>query len=426
MDNLEEKFLGKLFQQPHEIEKVSHLLESYMFEDELCGAVFLEMQKCYDNGKVVDSTYLSNKLIVSYGESRVLNLFKNCIQHNYFVEFVDIVSVANTIISNYKAAQINRLINSIRVMGGNVNEQIAFLQEQLQIIQGEKQTESKTLADITKEYKGSYFKEREVEPLNIGFQTLDDMLGGLEGGDIIVIGARPAVGKSALVTQITTNLAKQGKKVGFYNLEMADKQMYERFLVAESGIKLTRLRKAIRFLGDEEEKFNKANEVLEAQENIVLTTGSKSPSEIRAESRHMGYDIIIIDYLQLLRCDSNYKGNRVAEVGAISKAIKSLAMELKIPIVVLSQLNRMSEAKETKEPSMSELRESGDIEQDASVIMLLWNLDDDRIIKGCKIEKNRQGECGRVNLRFDGERMRFTETTESRGFKKIEDDCPFK
>ena len=116
MNDLEQKFLGKLFQQPHEIEKVSHLLESYMFEDELCGAVFLEMQKSYENGKIADATYLNSKLSVSFEYNRILNLFKDCLQYNYFVEFVDIVSVANTIISNYKAAQINRLINSIRVM----------------------------------------------------------------------------------------------------------------------------------------------------------------------------------------------------------------------------------------------------------------------------------------------------------------------
>ena len=113
---------------------------------------------------------------------------------------------------------------------------------------------------------------------------------------MIVIGARPAVGKSALVTQITSNLAKQGKRIGFYNLEMQNKQVYERFVVSESGIGLTRLRRAIKFLGDEEERFNKANETLEKAENIVITSGgAKSVSDIRSESRHMDYDIIIIE-----------------------------------------------------------------------------------------------------------------------------------
>lgn len=105
---------------------------------------------------------------------------------------------------------------------------------------------------------------------------MDDLLGGLEGGDVIVIGARPAVGKSAFVTQITSNLAEKGKKIGFYNLEMQEKQVYERFVVSGSGISLTRLRRAKKFLGDEKERFDSANEVLEQRSNIVLTTGNRS------------------------------------------------------------------------------------------------------------------------------------------------------
>ena len=113
----------------------------------------------------------------------------------------------------------------------------------------------------------------------------------------------------------------------------------------------------------------------------------------------------------------------MAEVGAISKAIKALAMELNIPIILLSQLNRASEGRETREPSMSELRESGDIEQDASVIILLWNMsEEDRSKKGCKVEKNRQGETGKMELRFDGDKMRFRDAGE---WQEPAEECPF-
>ena len=170
----------------------------------------------------------------------------------------------------------------------------------------------------------------------------------------------------------------------------------------------------MKFNADEQRRFNDANEVLANQDNIILTTGSKSMSEIRAEVKHMDYDIIIIDYLQLLKSDKTYKGNRTAEVGAISKAIKGLAMELNIPIIALSQMNRASEMKETKEPTMSELREAGDIEQDASVIILMWNLlDDDKSVKGIKIEKNRQGTTGRFVLNFVGDLMKFEESAQT-------------
>ena len=144
----------------------------------------------------------------------------------------------------------------------------------------------------------------------------------------------------------------------------------------------------------------------------------------------MDYDIIIIDYMQLLKAETTYRGNRAAEVGEISRAIKNLAMELNIPIIALSQLNRVSEMKDTKEPTMAELREAGNIEQDASVIILLWNLNaDDKTKKGCKVEKNRQGNTGKVVMRFNGDLMKFEETDETvkeaSEWKSLDDDNPF-
>ena len=137
----------------------------------------------------------------------------------------------------------------------------------------------------------------------------------------------------------------------------------------------------------------------------------------------------MIDYLQLVKADVRYQ-SRASEVGAISKAIKALAMELNIPIIALSQLNRTSEMRDTKEPTMGELREAGDIEQDASIIILLWNLDsEDKTRKGLKVDKNRQGETGRIVYRFDGGKMRFCETDEiisdSDGFKRTTVSTPF-
>ena len=125
----------------------------------------------------------------------------------------------------------------------------------------------------------------------------------------------------------------------------------------------------------------------------------------------MNYDIIIIDYLQLVRPDDRYRGNRYAEVGEVSHALKALATELHIPIIVLTQLNR-STGDATIEPSMAEIRESGDVEQDASIIMLMWNLTEDRQTKGLKVDKNRQGKVGKEALKYAGDTMRFIETDE--------------
>lgn len=410
----EQSIIGSLLTNQESIADVYSILEPQMFTDELFGKVYHEYQKAYDNNYELSFSDIEQKLRSdSFPSEIIMERLKACLSSTFTSVFIK--RDADVIVNDYKANRLDKFLNSIKVSPTNLKEQIRALQEELEVLQDKRQEKSKTLAEIAKENKDNYFKEREVKPLYIGFDKLDDLLGGLEGGDMIVIGARPAVGKSALVTQITSNLAKQGKRIGFYNLEMQNKQVYERFVVSESGIALTRLRRAIKFLGDEEEKFNKANETLEKAENIVITSGgAKSVSDIRSESLHMDYDIIIIDYLQLLKAESTYRGNRAAEVGEISRAIKNLAMELNIPIIALSQLNRVSEMKETKEPTMAELREAGNIEQDASVIMLMWNLDsDDRTKKGCKVEKNRQGNTGKVVMRFNGDLMKFEETNET-------------
>lgn len=426
----EQSVIGSLLMNQESIADVYSILEPQMFTDELFGKVYHEYQKAYDNSYELSFSDIEQKLRSdSFPSEIIVEQLKTCLSS--IVTSVFIKRDADVIVSDYKAHRLDKFLNSIKVSPANLKEQIRALQEELEVLQDKRQEKSKTLSEIANENKGNYFKEREVKPLYLGFDKLDELLGGLEGGDMIVIGARPAVGKSALVTQITSNLAKQGKRIGFYNLEMQNKQVYERFVVSESGIGLTRLRRAIRFLGDEEERFNKANETLEKAENIVITSGgAKSVSDIRNESRHMDYDIIIIDYMQLLKAETTYRGNRAAEVGEISRAIKNLAMELNIPIIALSQLNRVSEMKDTKEPTMAELREAGNIEQDASVIILLWNLNtDDKTKKGCKVEKNRQGESGKVVLRFDGNLMRFTETDETvkeaSEWKSLDDDNPF-
>lgn len=426
----EQSVIGSLLMNQESIADVYSILEPQMFTDELFGKVYHEYQKAYDNHYDLSFSDIEQKLRSDSLPSEIIvEQLKACLSSTFTSVFIK--RDADVIVNDYKARRLDKFINSIKVSPTNLKEQIRALQEELEVLQDKRQEKSKTLAEIAKENKGNYFKEREVKPLYLGFSKLDELLGGLEGGDMIVIGARPAVGKSALVTQITSNLAKQGKRIGFYNLEMQNKQVYERFVVSESGIGLTRLRRAIKFLGDEEERFNKANETLEKAENIVITSGgTKSVSDIRSESRHMDYDIIIIDYMQLLKAETTYRGNRAAEVGEISRAIKNLAMELNIPIIALSQLNRVSEMKETKEPTMAELREAGNIEQDASVIMLMWNLDtNDRTKKGCKVEKNRQGNTGKVVMRFNGDLMKFEETNETvkeaSEWKSINDDNPF-
>ena len=419
----EQNVIGSLLLDPESIGKIQGL-EPDMFASELYGRMYLEFLRGYENGYQVNAVVLSAK-ITDFPADMVQREIRTCLEKT--LTSVEVGSYADIVIREYRAAQLDRILQSVKPDPENVDEQAGELINDLEALLDGRESQAKTLAEITRENKDRYFKDDAAQRTYIGFSKLDDLLGGLEGGDMIVIGARPGVGKSAFVTQITTALARSGKRVGFYNLEMQEKQVYERFVVAESGIGLTRLRRAVRFLGDEEERFRRANEVLEKEDRIIITTGSKAMSEIRNESRHMGYDVIIIDYLQLLRADKTYRGNRYAEVGAISRAIKALAMELNIPIIALSQLNRVSENREGKEPTMAELREAGDIEQDASVILLMWNMSKDSSRKGIKVEKQRQGRTGKIVLRFNGDLMRFEETDETPrdDWQEDEEENPF-
>ena len=316
----EQNVIGSLLLDPESIGKIQGL-EPDMFASELYGRMYLEFLRGYENGYQVNAVVLTAK-IPEYPADMVQREIRTCLEKT--LTSVEVESYADIVIREYRAAQLDRILQSVKPDPENVDEQTGELINDLEALLDGRESQAKTLAEITRENKDRYFKDDAAQRMYIGFPKLDDLLGGLEGGDMIVIGARPGVGKSAFVTQITTALARSGKRVGFYNLEMQEKQVYERFVVAESGIGLTRLRRAVRFLGDEEERFRRANEVLEKEDRIIITTGSKAMSEIRNESRHMGYDVIIIDYLQLLRADKTYRGNRYAEVGAISRAIKAL------------------------------------------------------------------------------------------------------
>lgn len=426
----EKNIIGALFLDMANMENIHGMLQAEMFRDGLLGKMYLEFQRAYDNGYLVTPAGMLQKLSDrNFPEGAIAEVIKACVVDT--VTGAAVRADAKVIANDFKAARFEAILDAVKVSPDKVEEQIGTLVADLEALKGSRARAAKALPEIVRENKEKYFKDDRAAGVYLGFPKLDDLIGSLEGGDVIVIGARPAVGKSAFVTQVTSNLGKQGKRVGFYNLEMQEKQMYERFVVSQSGISLTRLRRAKKFLGDEKERFDAANAALEKRDNIVITTGSKSVSEIRAESRHMGYDVIIIDYLQLLKTEKEYHGNRVAEVGAISKAVKALSMELSIPVIVLSQLNRSSEARERKEPAMAELREAGDIEQDASVVILMWNLSGEcRNKKGCKVEKQRQGKTGKIVLEFDGDKMQFRETEEkvkeSNGWTAApEDECPF-
>lgn len=391
--------------------KVYNKLKPQMFASEFCQEAYAEMLAMYDRGENINAISLSQALENHKWSPEVIaDELKKCTLSA--PSSVVIRSYANTVILDYKARTLKALFQKVSLKACDVENTISEVLVRCEELQAGNDIQSKSLKQIVKENRDNYFNEHVGENgVKTGFYKLDDCLGNLEGGDVTVVGARPGVGKSAFVTQMIGQMAKKSYRVGYFNLEMNESQVYERFVARLAELSLTRVRRAKTFLGEEQEKFNKANDEMSGYD-VIISTGSKAVSEIRTESRHQRFDVIIIDYLQLIKADRRYS-NRASEVGDISKAIKELSMALHVPIILLSQLNRTSEIRDTKEPTMSDLRESGDIEQDASNIILLWNMSEDGKYKGLKVEKQRQGEHMKEGLMFEGEHMKFVERQET-------------
>ena len=406
----EKGIIGCLLIDENCIAETSTSITEGMFTDDLYREVFAIFIKNYEKGESTDEVTIRWMLEDKYPTDILNKELVECVES--VPTTVELKTYIKAVVSDFKAREADKVLQHTLIRGTTVEEDIKGVINDLQGLINEKPSNTNKVSELTK-YKDQYFCDKVSQGVKFGIRGLDELTGYLEGGNVVVIGARPSVGKSAFVVQMTTNMAREGKKIAFYSLEMTDKEIYERYISHISGIGLTRLRKAIAFTNNEQELFEKANEILEKEyANLDLITGSKSMNDIRAECLNKDYDIIVIDYLQLIVPDSSYKGNRFAEVGKISRDIKNLAMELDIPIVALSQLNRVSEQKETKEPTMGELRESGNVEQDASIVLLMWNLNEERTKKGLKADKNRQGEIGKIELKFDGARMQFIEEGE--------------
>ena len=420
----ERAVIGSILMDPDSIAKVSEDLRVEMFENEVYRQTYEAAVKAYVVGDPVNLVSIAPKLHVEgYTDDDIYRELRDCVDST--VTSVEIGSYAKVLINEYKTKQLYRLMGKVKPKPDDVDKQLGELMLELEALQKTgNHSKLKHFSEVVDEQEKDHFIDKPDIGIKFGMELLDDALVLLEPGDVMVIGARPAVGKSAFVTQIISTLSAEGKTGALYNLDMSEKQVYERMLSKTSGIELKRVRKAKAYLSDERKRVESANKTLRGY-NLYLHSGPTKPSDIRSECKYLNLDYIVIDYLQLMQSDQWYP-NRVNEVGAISKAVKAIAMDLGVPVILLSQLNRASEGRATKEPELSDLRESGDIEQDASFVMFLWNMDEeDTSRKGSKLAKNRQGELVKVELSFDGARMTFTEVGGPGNFAKHHEETPF-
>ena len=404
----EKSVIGCLLIEKDGISEVHSILSPDMFTDDFLGRVYFEIKQGFESNDDVDIVTLAGKLSDSIrSEKEVSKELAEIIQGQYRTESVH--TYASIVIQDYRAKKASEIINRVVFTGDDIEKQIRDISADLQSLLGDKRSDEATAPEMVEAYKDDYFKEHDRPKVKLGLQEFDEAI-NLGGGDVMAIGARPKTGKSALALQIAIHLQDIGLKVGYFNLEMTKKQMFERMTAFTGNLDLNRILNGTRYLDGEKEKFETALEVMRGMKNLTIFSGSKRVSDIRSESHGKGFDVIIIDYLQLLKPDGKRGANRYAEVGDISRGIKAIAMDFNIPVIILSQLNRVSEMKKDKEPSSADFRESGDIEQDVSIALILWSPDaNDDTKRSLKIELNRQGKRKRADLYFDGKYMKFYE-----------------
>jgi len=257
-----------------------------------------------------------------------------------------------------------------------------------------------------------------------GFVDLDRMTSGLNNSDLIILAARPAMGKTAFALNLALNAAKEKKNVLIFSLEMPVQQLYQRLLAMESGISQNKLRNV--YL--EEDEWNKLTLATTSLSNLgiyVADLPHTNVLEIRSYARNMKtqglLDLIIIDYLQLINGTGKGRGSeasRQQEISDISRALKGLARELDVPVIALSQLSRAVESRVDRRPMLSDLRESGAIEQDADIVAFLYREEyyipdtENKGITELIIGKHRNGATGTVKLNFLSEFTKFTSYTD--------------
>ena len=418
----EQSVLGAILINPRAVLDAVSILHPSDFYLPQNAAIFEAVYELFSAGDVVDSVTISERLRQSghYDPDTTPQYLL------YLAEFTP--SSANTqryarIV--YEKAMLRALISASEQIAQNCMAEageFSLLMDQAEqliydLSHGRRINEMRPIAEVVDEaytrISELFNGNRELGGIPSGFSELDAKIGGLSRSDLILIAARPGIGKTSLALNIASHVAlKEKKGVAIFSLEMSGEQLVSRMisslaLVDSSRLRTgdirpdewTRLAEAVSILGDSPMKID---------DNAGVTV-QESKAKPRRE-RDTG--LVIIDYLQLMRSGSRSE-NRVQEVAEISRSLKIMARELDIPVVALSQLNRASESRKDKKPMLSDLRESGSIEQDADIVIFLYRDEDNpdleaRNIVNCSVAKNRHGATGTIDFLWSGQYTRFT------------------
>lgn len=426
----EMSILGSCFLSSYALDKVCEEVTEDMFFSDANKKIFASIYELHQNKVPLDTTMLINEIekrdnINTIGGveylSEVVDSVITAANIDYYIDIVrekalrrKLIEVSTSITTSAfdEESETNDIID-------NAEKNI------FSVTQARKASEFKAISEVMKTTQAQLEdlakNDKEITGIATGFYDFDKLTSGLHANELIILAARPAMGKTAFGVNIAVNAAINSKKnVALFNLEMSAEQLAMRMISANGGIDQNKL-KTGRLEHNDWKKVNEAMSELSNTNLYIEDASGITVSEIRAKCRRLatqgpGLGLVVIDYLQLIQGSAKYAGNRQQEVSEISRSLKTMAMELKVPVIALAQLSRSVELRENKRPIMSDLRESGSIEQDADIVAFLYR--DDYYNKSAAeqtnisvteliVGKHRNGSTGTIELLFERSMSNF-------------------
>ena len=416
----EKALLGNILLNSSVLDDITDKLKPEYFYDHNHGLIFASMLDLWAQNQVVDLLTVPDNLITKDPDQRITKQF--------LVELVSKSSLSASVISMAKIIKDKFLLRTLIKTGENI-KMLALSQDDPQTILdvAQKKLYEVSTSNIDKTFVGLpeiltetferinelYNNQEQSRGIPTGFHDIDKILGGFHNSDLIILAARPSMGKTSLMLELVKRISL-GQKVGtaIFSLEMSRDQLVDKLISSVSGINLGKIRSG--HLSDEpgDNEFMRLGTAIGQLNEAPVwidDSGSLNITELRTKARRLksrhNIGLLLIDYLQLMSGKSqNYSGNRVQEVSDISRGLKMLAKELNIPIIALSQLSRSVEGRDDKRPMLSDLRESGSIEQDADIVMFIHREEQyhretkKKGIADILISKHRNGATGTIEL----------------------------
>ena len=424
----EASLLGALLIDSDAIVKIADIIGPQDFYEKRHERIYEGMQQLYERHQAIDVLTLADRLknngyLDMVGGAAYLTELTNFVPTAAHVEqYADIVA---------QKAMRRRLISASQDMAGLGYDESKQLSELIEEAEtrlfevSQRHTKQNVisleaiLAESFDRLDDLHKDKQKIRGVPTGYKDLDNMLAGFQRSDLVILAARPSMGKTALALNFAHNIAVQSHQpVLIFSLEMSKEQLVDRLLAMESGVDAWALRTG-NLTDADFEKIGQAMGTLSEAQIFIDDSPGITVSDLRTKARREAHQrelgLIIVDYLQLMSGGSRYgnEGNRVQEISEISRGLKGVARELNVPVLALSQLSRSVESRSPQIPQLADLRESGSIEQDADVVAFIYREEwynpetDRKKLADIFIKKHRNGPTGGVELYFDNEKQRF-------------------